>query len=150
LRRFLGSPWAQGRYTTILILGDGYMIETASPGGAAMTEHDIFVSTDSPAGVVRAVIEAALGTAFKASQDAEPVPVLVIGTTRVFFHDSHLFEDDQDFAVSRYRCWVSVEDSARDAERQLAIAQQVFDALKAEGWPVMLSFDLQGSLAVYP
>ncbi len=30
-RRFVGSPWAQGRYTTILILGDGYMIETASP-----------------------------------------------------------------------------------------------------------------------
>lgn len=30
-RRFLGSPWAQGRYTTILILGDGYAIETASP-----------------------------------------------------------------------------------------------------------------------
>jgi hypothetical protein len=35
LRRFLGSPWAQGRYTTILILGDDYMIETASPEGAA-------------------------------------------------------------------------------------------------------------------
>lgn len=115
-----------------------------------MTEHDIFVSTDSPPGVVRAIIEAALGTAFKASQDAEPVPALVIGTTKVFFHDSHLFEDDQDFAVSRYRYWVSVQDSARDAERQLAIAQQVFNALKAEGWPVMLSFDLQGSLAVYP
>ncbi len=30
-RRFLGSPWAQGRYTTILILGDGYVIERASP-----------------------------------------------------------------------------------------------------------------------
>ena len=30
-RRFLGSPWAQGRYTTILILGDGYVIETGSP-----------------------------------------------------------------------------------------------------------------------
>jgi hypothetical protein len=29
-RRFLGSPWAQDRYTTILILGDGYVIETAS------------------------------------------------------------------------------------------------------------------------
>jgi hypothetical protein len=115
-----------------------------------MTEHDIFVSTNSPAAVVRANIEAALGIAFKASQDAEPVPALAIGTTKVFFHDSHLFEDDQDFAVSRYRYWVSVEDSARDEERQLAIAQQVFDAMKAERWPVMLSFDLQGSLAVYP
>src|SRR5262249_21602026 len=26
LRRFLGSPWAQGRYTTILILDDDYLI----------------------------------------------------------------------------------------------------------------------------
>lgn len=31
LRRFLGSPWAQGRYASILVLGDDYMIETASP-----------------------------------------------------------------------------------------------------------------------
>jgi contact-dependent growth inhibition (CDI) system CdiA-like toxin len=31
LRRFLGSPWAQGRYASILVLGDGYMIETSSP-----------------------------------------------------------------------------------------------------------------------
>ncbi len=28
VRRFLGSPWAQGRYETILVLGDGYEIET--------------------------------------------------------------------------------------------------------------------------
>lgn len=32
LRRFLGSPWAEGRYASILVLGDKYMIETASPG----------------------------------------------------------------------------------------------------------------------
>lgn len=31
LRRFLGSPWGQGRYDSILVLGDGYTIETASP-----------------------------------------------------------------------------------------------------------------------
>jgi len=31
LRRFLGSPWGQGRYESILVLGDDYMIETASP-----------------------------------------------------------------------------------------------------------------------
>lgn len=35
LRRFLGSPWAEGRYTTILILGDDYLIGTASPEGGA-------------------------------------------------------------------------------------------------------------------
>jgi hypothetical protein len=51
----------------------------------------------------------------------------------VFFHDSHPFEDDTDFAVSRYRYWVNVEDSARDQQRQLAIAQRVFDAVKARG-----------------
>ena len=32
LRRFLGSPWAEGRYASILVLGDEYMIETASLG----------------------------------------------------------------------------------------------------------------------
>jgi hypothetical protein len=115
-----------------------------------MTEHDVFVSAERPAGVVRAVIEAALGTAFRPSQDPDPVPALAIGTTKVFFHDSHPFEDDADFAVSRYRYWVSVEDSARDEDRQFAIARQVFDSVKTEGWPVMLSFGLQGSLAVYP
>jgi hypothetical protein len=31
LRRFLGSPWGQGRYDSILVLGDDYMIETVSP-----------------------------------------------------------------------------------------------------------------------
>ena len=31
VRRFLGGPWAQGRYEAILVLGDGYVIETASP-----------------------------------------------------------------------------------------------------------------------
>ena len=115
-----------------------------------MTQHDIFVGTEYPDAVVRAVIEAALGTAFQPSQDPEPVPALTIGPTKVFFHDSHPFEDDADFAVSRYRYWVSVEDSARDQQRQLAIAQRVFDAVKAEGWPTMLSFGLQGNLAVYP
>jgi hypothetical protein len=31
LRRFLGSPWAHGRYTSILVLGDDYVIDAASP-----------------------------------------------------------------------------------------------------------------------
>lgn len=31
LRRFLGSPWAKDRYASILVLGDDYVIETASP-----------------------------------------------------------------------------------------------------------------------
>jgi hypothetical protein len=31
LRRFLGSPWAKDRYASILVLGDDYLMETASP-----------------------------------------------------------------------------------------------------------------------
>ena len=115
-----------------------------------MTEHDVFVATECPASAVRAVIEAALGAAFKPSQDAKPVPALAIGTTKVFFHDSHPFEDDVNFAVSQYRYWVNIEDSARDEGRQLAIARRMFDAVTAEGWPAMLSFGLQGNLAIYP
>lgn len=115
-----------------------------------MTEHDVFFSGEGPADAVRAVIEAALGSAFRPSRDAEPVPALVARTTKVFFHDEHPFEDDAGFPASRYRYWVSVEDSARDEERQLAVARQVFDAVTAEGWSAMLSYGLQGSLAIYP
>jgi hypothetical protein len=68
----------------------------------------------------------------------------------VFFRDSHPFEDDVDFPVSRYRYWVSVQDSARDEGRQLAVAQRVFDAVKAAGWPVLLSHGLQGTGATHP
>ena len=32
LRRFLGSPWARGRYESILVLGEDYRIEASSPG----------------------------------------------------------------------------------------------------------------------
>lgn len=115
-----------------------------------MTNHDVFVSGERPSDVVRTVIEAALGSVFGLSEDPEPVPALAVGTTKVFFHDDHPFEDDAAFAVSRYRYWISVEDSARDEERQLDVARQVFDAIKAENWPAMLSYGLQGSLAVYP
>ncbi len=115
-----------------------------------MTQHDVFVATECPAEAVRADIESALGVAFQPSQDPEPVPALAIGTTKVFFHDSHAFEDDVDFPVSRYRYWVSVEDSARDEERERAIARRVFDAVKADGRSAMLSFGLQGSVATYP
>ena len=115
-----------------------------------MTQHDVFVATDCPGSAVRATIEVALGAAFKPSQDAEPVPALAIGTTKVFFHDGHPFEDDVDFAVSQYRYWVNIHDSARDENRQLAIARRVFDAVVAEGWSALLSFGLQGNLAVHP
>lgn len=115
-----------------------------------MNEHDVFVSGEAPADVLLAIIETALGAVFRPSQDPEPVPVLIAGDTKVFFHDDHPFEDDTGFAVSRYRYWVSVEDSGRDEERQLAVARKVFDAVKTSGWPAMLSYGLQGNLAVYP
>lgn len=115
-----------------------------------MNDHDVFVSGEAPADVLRAVIETALDAAFRPSLDPEPVPALIAGGTKVFFHDDHPFEDDTGFAVSRYRYWVSVEDSDRDEERQLAVARKVFDAVKAAGWPSMLSYGLQGNLATYP
>ena len=115
-----------------------------------MNDHDVFVSGEAPADAVRAVIETALGTAFRLSQDPEPVPALAAGATKVSFHDDHPFEDDTGFAASRYRYWISVRDSARDEERQLAVARKVFDAVKKAGWPAMLSYGLQGNLAIYP
>jgi hypothetical protein len=115
-----------------------------------MNDHDVFVSGEAPADVLRAVIETALGADFRPSLDPEPVPALIAGGAKVFFHDDHPFEDDTGFAVSRYRYWISVEDSDRDEKRQLAVARQVFDAVKAAGWAAMLSYGLQGNLATYP
>ena len=115
-----------------------------------MNDHDVFVAAGCPATMVRAVIEAALGPVFTPGQGPEPVPALAAGTTKVFFHDSHPFDDDTDFAVSRYSYWISVHDSARNTDRQLAIARRVFDAMKAQGWPAMLSYGLQGNIALYP
>lgn len=68
----------------------------------------------------------------------------------MFFHDSHEFEDDRDFAVMRYRYWISVHDSERDEQRQLTIARRIFDAMKARTWEAMLSHNLQSSIAIHP
>jgi hypothetical protein len=32
----------------------------------------------------------------------------------------------------------------------MAVARKIFDAVKAAGWPAMLSYGLQGNLAIYP
>lgn len=126
------------------------MIGPLALGSCTVNEHDVYVAAESPAIVVRAVIEAALGATFSPSQDPQPVPVLATGTTMVFFHDSHPFEDDKDFPVSRYTYWVSVRDAARNPDRELAIARLVFDAVKARDWPAMLSFGTQGNIALHP
>jgi hypothetical protein len=114
-----------------------------------MADHDIFVSagrTDE----VRAVIETELGAAFSASDDPDAMQALMTGATKVFFHDSHDLEDDHDFAVTRYRYWVNVHDSARNEQDQFVVAERIFDAVKARGWPAMLSFNLQGHIALHP
>jgi hypothetical protein len=115
-----------------------------------MTQHDVFIATDAPAAAVQEIIATALGGVFGPSQDGEPVPALAAGTATVFFHDSHPFDDDTDLPVSRYRYWVSVQDSTRDETRQLTTAQHIFDAIKTAGWPVLLSYGLQGSIATHP
>jgi hypothetical protein len=97
-----------------------------------------------------AVIETALGATFRPGHSTEPIPTPVTGTTLVFFRDRHPFEADADFAVTRYTYWVSIHDSARNADCQLATAQRVFEAAKARGWPAMLSYGAQGNLALYP
>jgi len=125
-------------------------LQSAELAIAETNEHDVFISGEAPDDVVRGVIESALGAAFRPSEDAEPVPMLIAGATKVFFRDDHPFEDDTAFPVSRYRYWLSVRDSGRDEERQLAVARKVFDAVKAAGWPAMLSYGLQGNLATYP
>ncbi|HWF81603.1 MAG TPA: hypothetical protein VN695_13555 [Streptosporangiaceae bacterium] len=115
-----------------------------------MNDHEVFVEAHRDATVVRAAIEAALGATFAPGHGTELIPALVTGTTLVFFHDRHPFEDDADFAVTRYTYWVSIHDSARNADCQLATAQRVFEAVKARGWPAMLSYGTQGNLALYP
>jgi hypothetical protein len=68
----------------------------------------------------------------------------------VFFRDSHQFEDDADFPVSRYQYWVNVQDSGHDENRQLEVARRVFDAARTAGWPALLSYAVQRSIAVHP
>lgn len=113
-----------------------------------MNEHDVFAAAACPAFVARATIEAALGATFTLEHDPEP-PALVTGATMVFFHGSHPFEDDADFPISRFACWVNILDTAGDTERQLAVAWRVFRAVKGEGWSAMLSYGTQGHLALY-
>ena len=68
-----------------------------------MTPHDVFIAAEDPAPVVQGVIAAALGATFQPSLDSESIPALAAGTTQVFFHASHPFEDDVDLPVSQYR-----------------------------------------------
>jgi hypothetical protein len=48
-----------------------------------MNEHDVFVSGEAPADAVRRVIESVLGATFRPSEDAEPVPALIVGAAKV-------------------------------------------------------------------
>jgi hypothetical protein len=119
-------------------------------GSRVVNEHDVFVGGGQPAPVISAVIEAALGAVFQPGPGPDPVPCLITGTTKVFFHGSHPFEDDRGFPVSRYACWINVHDSARNRERQLAVARRIFDAARVQNWPAMLSYGTQGHIAIHP
>jgi hypothetical protein len=125
-------------------------ITPSRPRSRTMNEHDVFIANERRPAVVRAVIEAALGAAFTPGQGPEPATFLAIGATMVFFHDSHPFEDDTGFPVTRYRYWANIHDTTRNTERQLATARRVFDAVTAEGSSAMLSYGAQGNLAIYP
>jgi hypothetical protein len=131
-------------------LFEAMAITPSRPRSRIMNEHDVFIADERPAPEVRAVIEAALGAAFTYGQGPDPATFLATGTTMVFFHDSHSFEDDAGFPVTRYRYWANIHDTTRNTERQLAIARCVFDAVAAQGWPAMLSYGTQGHLAIHP
>ena len=55
-----------------------------------------------------------------------------------------------DLPLTQYQYWVSVHDTERDEQRQLAVAQRVFDAARAAGWKTLLTHDLQSVLARHP
>jgi hypothetical protein len=113
-------------------------------------DDDVFIAGDEPAAEVQQAIAVALGEEFAPSTDPEPVPAIGVGPTLVFFHDEHDFDDDRDLRFSRYRYWVSVHDTQRDEERQLAVARRVFDAATAAGWNSLLTHDLQVLIARHP
>lgn len=106
-------------------------------------DDDVFIAGDRPAGDVRQVIETVFGERFEPSRGQEPLPLLVTGHTFVCFHDSHEFCDDRDLHFTQYRYWVNVHNTDKDADRQLAVARQVFEVARAAGWSALLAHDLQ-------
>jgi hypothetical protein len=102
----MAGKLAQDRKPAILVTGKSYRTEPAGRRSCTLADHDVFVSAPHP-DEVRAAIETELGASFSANEDPDPVHALVTGATKVFFHDSHEFEDDRDFAVTQYRCWIA-------------------------------------------
>lgn len=108
------------------------------------------LAADCSVPVIRAVIEADLGAAFQPGPGPDHASCLITGTTKVFFHASHPFDDDTDFPVSRYACPDQRPRRGRNHERQLAAARRIFVAAQAQNCPAMLSHGTQGHLAIYP
>lgn len=113
-------------------------------------DDEVFIAGNQTANEVQQAIESGLGEKFEPSADPDPVPALGVGRTHVFFHSHHDFEDDTDLPLTQYQYWVSVHDTERDEQRQLAVAQRVFDAARAAGWKTLLTHDLQGVIARHP
>jgi hypothetical protein len=113
-------------------------------------DDEVFIAGSQTASEIQQTIEAALGEQFVPSADPDPVPALGVGRTHAFFHTVRDFEDDTDLPLTQYQYWVSVHDTERDEQRQLAVAQRIFDAARAAGWKALLTHDLQGVIARHP
>jgi hypothetical protein len=118
---------------------------------------DLFVGTSEPADAVIAALEHAFGASFTRLQDEDPY--LPLGQVTVYVGSHH--QDDEEIKGpdgswqwlplrSQYPYRVEVRDLDHDADRQLATARQVFDALKAVGrWNLALVDDMQQLLDSY-
>jgi hypothetical protein len=117
----------------------------------------IFAGPDEPASVIRDVIESVLGGRFTVPAENGEDPYLVHGRADVYV-GPHDHEDDEvafrDGAWvplrSRYPHRVEVRDIDRDIGRQQALADRIFDLLRADGrWQLVLIDDMQAVLDSY-
>ena len=118
---------------------------------------DLFVGTSEPPGAVISALEDSFGASVTRLPDEDPY--LSLGPVAVYVGSHH--QDDDDIKGpdgsrlwlplrSQYPLRVEVRDLDHDADRQLASAREVFDALKAAGrWKLVLVDDMQQLLDSY-
>jgi hypothetical protein len=118
---------------------------------------DLFVGTSEPASAVISALEDAFGASVTRLSDEDPY--LSLGPVTVYVGSHH--QDDDEIKGpdgswqwlplrSQYPHRVEVRDLDHDADRQLAVAREVFDALKAAGrWKLVLVDDMQQLLDSY-
>jgi hypothetical protein len=117
----------------------------------------IFAGPDEPASAVRDVIESVLGGRFTFPAEEGEDPYLVHERADVYV-GPHDHEDDEiAFADgawvplrTAYPHRIEVRDIDRDTERQQALADRIFDALRADGrWQLVYIDDMQAVLDSY-